>query len=342
MAVFKSYVAVDFRTLDLWNIYKAGGSFSNMTANGYHLQFFDNTYIDVKGFGFVYYADRIDILDGTTTQIEYFANGVQQRFLSGINITLAHESTYFDLNNPQYILTDVFSGSDKIYGSSKNDYLKGFASDDLLNGSFGADTLDGGLGNDTFIVDNVEDKVIELKNQGIDVVRSTVDFTLAGQHIENLTLLGTKSINAIGNSLSNVLIGNSAANSINGGSGNDLLIGGLGRDVLSGGAGADTFQFKTLADSKAGISARDQIKDYTVGVDHIDLRGIQAIDGATSNKAFAFLGYDAFTKHAGELHAVRSSGSTIIEGDVDGDAKADFQILLKDVVAGLQSSDFLL
>lgn len=342
MATFKSYVQVDLRTLDIWNLYKPGGSFSNLKSTGYHLQFFDNTSIDIKGSGFKYDPSRFDILDGTTTQIEYSVNGIKQSTLSNIAITIDHEKIYFDPNDIQYILNDVFSGADKIYGSSRNDYLKGFASNDYLDGSLGADTLDGGLGNDTFIVDNVDDKIVERKNEGIDLVKSTVSFTLAGKQVENLTLLGSDSINTAGNTLSNVLIGNIAANSLDGGAGNDRLIGGLGRDLLTGGAGADVFQFKTISDSKVGVANRDQIKDFTASLDHIDLQSIQAIEGAASNKAFAFIGYDSFTKHAGELHAVRSGGTTIIEGDTNGDAKADFQILLKDTVAALHASDFVL
>ncbi len=48
----------------------------------------------------------------------------------------------------------------------------------------------GGLGNDTYIVDNAGDTVGESVGRGIDLVRSSVAFSLVGQDIENLTLTG--------------------------------------------------------------------------------------------------------------------------------------------------------
>ena len=52
----------------------------------------------------------------------------------------------------------------------------------------------------------------------VDTVRSTVTYNLnaQSQHIENLTLLGTASINAIGNNAVNTLTGNNGNNTLNG------------------------------------------------------------------------------------------------------------------------------
>ena len=60
-----------------------------------------------------------------------------------------------------------------------------------------------------------------------------------------------------------------------------------------------------------------------------------------NDQAFAFIGAGAFTGTAGELQAKAFGANTLVSGDVDGDGKGDFQILLSGSVA-LQATDFLL
>ena len=76
---------------------------------------------------------------------------------------------------------------------------------------------------------------------------------------------------------------------------------------------------------------RDLITDYNVENDLIDLVAMDAKKDS-DNQDFKFLGVDAFTGKAGELH-YKFTGSdtgakTILEGDLNGDKKADFQITL--------------
>ncbi len=76
---------------------------------------------------------------------------------------------------------DVLNGTalaDILLGFGGNDDLFGSAGSDLLNGGTGLDTMRGGLGNDTYVVSQSTDKAIEFANQGIDLVRSTVTYTL--------------------------------------------------------------------------------------------------------------------------------------------------------------------
>jgi Ca2+-binding RTX toxin-like protein len=135
----------------------------------------------------------------------------------------------------------------------------------LLDGRAGADVLIGGKGDDTYIVDNAADGIDEsqLNGDGIDVVRSTVNFSLANPNVvgdvENLILQG-KALTGTGNGLNNQITGNAGKNSLagldgddtlNGGAGNDTIRGGAGDDTIDGGAGADLLD---LSDGTAGIT----------------------------------------------------------------------------------------
>jgi serralysin len=119
----------------------------------------------------------------------------------------------------------------------------------------------GGLGNDTYTVDNAGDVVIELADQGIDRVNASINYSLVGTEIENLTLTGTDDLTGTGNAYNNSITGNAGANTLIGGDGNDGLNGGLGVDTLIGGSGADTFRFSSALDAVTNV---DEIIDFSV------------------------------------------------------------------------------
>ena len=73
----------------------------------------------------------------------------------------------------------------------------------------------------------------------------------------------------------------------------------------------------------------------------IDLGGIDANAGLANDQAFSFIGNAGFSHTAGELQARAFGANTLVSGDVDGDGKGDFQILLTGSVA-LQATDFVL
>ncbi len=149
------------------------------------------------------------------------------------------------------------SGNDTLTGGGNNDIIQGLSGDDSLFGRAGADRLDGDLGNDrlsggqgsdllrggggddTYEVDTTGDRIVEGRNQGIDAVESSINFTLSA-NLEILVLQGTGNINGTGNAFSNTLIGNSGTNVLKGLAGNDRLSGGRGGDdTLDGGQGSD-------------------------------------------------------------------------------------------------------
>lgn len=141
---------------------------------------------------------------------------------------------------------------------------------------------------------------------------------------------------AAGNDL---IWGDSGNDRLAGGAGNDRITGGLGVDVLAGQAGADTFAFASIAESGRGALA-DTIADFDARTERLDLRAVDADLVARGNQAFHFIGSQAFTHHAGELHLA----GRMLQGDVNGDGIADFEVHFgaASVLTGLTASDILL
>jgi Ca2+-binding RTX toxin-like protein len=262
-------------------------------------------------------------------------------------------------------LIDGDAGNDVLAGEAGNDVLRGLAGDDTLVGGPGSDTLNGGLGNDTYVFGAASDRIVDAG--GIDRITSTITRSLAPfGAIEDLLLAGAGQINGIGNALNNDITGNVRANILDGragadaliggagndtvlgGIGNDTLTGGLGKDTMTGGTGADDFRFNGIAEIGIGAT-RDRITDFAHLVDDIDLRAIDANGSAGGNGAFEFLARKGatFTDTRGELRwfqinaAGTASDKTMIEGDVNGDGVADFQIQLTGLKT-LTVADFLL
>lgn len=273
-------------------------------------------------------------------------------------------------------------GADSLNGGGGSDRLEGGAGADRLDGGLGADTLVGGSGDDIHYVDNTGDTVVELAGEGADRVYSSLSSYTLGDNLENLTLSGSGGSSGMGNALNNQLVGNSGANQlsgadgndvidagagadtlqggaggdalygrggsdvIDGGDGNDTLVGSTGADLMTGGGGADVFDFDTAADSAA--TAADQILDFMQGFDRIDLATIDAQAGSTTNEAFRLIGQAAFSGGLGELRyqiydlAGTADDRTVVQGDVNGDGVADFEITLTGRLVSLQASDFTL
>jgi serralysin len=237
------------------------------------------------------------------------------------------------------------AGNINATGNALANILTGNAGHNTLNGAAGADTLNGGLGNDTYVLGAESDSVAD--TGGVDTITSTVTRNLASfAVIERLFLVGGVNINGAGNGLDNTIVGNSGANTLSGGAGLDTLTGGLGRDVLSGEAGNDVFDFNSVAETGVNVSTRDVIRDFAKGQDRIDLSTIDANGSVAGDPAFLFRGTSAFSA-AGQIRFVQidsannAQDQTIVEGNIDSNLAADFQIQLTGLV-NLAATDFVL
>ncbi|MGJ8528309.1 hypothetical protein [Maritalea sp.] len=135
------------------------------------------------------------------------------------------------------------TGNDQLNGDAGADQLSGQSGNDFLDGGAGGDQMDGGTGDDTYIVDNIGDLVSEIADEGHDLVKASINYTLTA-NVDDLILTGTGNLNGTGNSLGNKIIGTSGNNVLSGQAGDDILVGGLGSDQLVGGDGHDIASYE--------------------------------------------------------------------------------------------------
>jgi Ca2+-binding RTX toxin-like protein len=200
-------------------------------------------------------------------------------------------------------------------------------------------------------------------------VQSAVSFVL-GNFIETLQLTGAAATDGTGNAQANAIRGNNAANTLSGadgndtlqanagddklygGSGADLLQGGDGKDLIVGGIGvdrmtgdnsvhvADTFVFLSAAETGAGAGSRDVITDFDA-FDRLDLSAVDANALLTGQQHFSYIGTAAFSA-VGQLRIDLQRGYAVLEGDLNGDGVADFQIELTNVSKALDAGVLIL
>ncbi|MEI7473899.1 MAG: calcium-binding protein [bacterium] len=173
-----------------------------------------------------------DTMIGGAGNDTYYVDSYNDVIIELINqgIDTAISSISYTLNN--YVENLTLSGSENLdaTGNSLNNLIIGNTGNNIIDGKTGADIMKGGDGNDTYYVDNIGDVIVENKDEGTDLIYSSISYTL-GVNVENLTLTGTKTLNGVGNILDNIITGNDAANIINGGIGADTMIGGNGNDT---------------------------------------------------------------------------------------------------------------
>jgi Ca2+-binding RTX toxin-like protein len=296
-------------------------------------------------------SDGVDAIDGGDGSDTLFYGNIDQFNLDlsseeGITVNMGAEDnagTVIDPNGD----TDTFINIEHIVGSTNDDTFN----NDLFDAWFS-----GGAGDDIF--------------NGSEVAKDTVDYSLdvigGGLHGVTVNLETGQATDGFGdhdtlNSIDNItgtqfadmIFGNSDGNRLEGGAGNDTISGGAGADVIVGGLGADimqagllgsahsdfaqdTFIFNSVAEIGKG-KHHDKIFDFEVGFggDIVDLTAIDANSHRHGNQDFKDIFADHFHHKAGELRVVINGAVARIEGDVNGDGKADFQL---DVQSGFNFS----
>ncbi|MFZ6820336.1 putative Ig domain-containing protein [Undibacterium sp. Ji22W] len=203
-------------------------------------------------------GDDIYIVDNISDVIIENVNEGADSIQTTVTYTMPANVEKLILMDTAAINANGNSADNILIGNSGVNTLTGGAGNDFLDGAAGSDKLYGGTGNDTYVIDNIGDLISENTGEGLDVVNSSISYTLTN-NVEVLLLTGSLTTNGTGNASQNLLIGNSANNVLNGGtsndlmqgaagddtltdtSGNNLFDGGLGNDVLTGGTGKDLF-----------------------------------------------------------------------------------------------------
>ena len=226
-------------------------------------------------------GDDTYITDGGDTITEYTNQGTDT-VKSSVTYTLGA-----NIENLTLTGTSNINGT----GNAFANILTGNAGNNILDGGAGADTMTGGMGNDTYVVDNAADVIVEAVGGGIDTVKTALSYSLSGTQLENITLTGSGTANASGNSFNNVLTGNG---------GNNVLNGSSGADTMVGHAGNDTYYVDNVGDVvtealNEGTDLVNALISYslTINVENLTLIGTTAINGTGNSLANVLIGNSA-------------------------------------------------
>ena len=247
-----------------------------------------------------------------------------------------------DLGKDSY---DLGGGNDTFYafggeGDVSNSKVAGGAGQDRFDASsFGGHGLLINMdsvahtGISATTVGGVEAKTITIQKSFAQDATLTHGDTISGFEI----VQGSTSNDLMfGSATADVVYGNGGLDEMWGLAGNDelhsgtnggaFMVGGAGADKLYGqasGAVLDYFVFTAASDSGVTKATRDQIFGFNEGAaDRIVFTGALAGKfnlGTVNNNDF-------FHKVAGELHSYDTATGQMIEGDLNGDGKADFSI----------------
>ncbi len=161
-------------------------------------------------------------------------------------------------------------------------------------------------------------------------------------------IFGNASANRLqGNAGTDTLFGYAGNDTLEGGDDADNLTGGLGKDVLDAGLGdnaIDTFYYGALLDSTTKVAGRDVIWNFDDGVisgfgDQFDLTGLEAVVGGIT---FTYLGENVNWAGGANLRVLYTAQGSLLQGDITGDFKADFSMLIAGVQVDLDAGNFVL
>jgi Ca2+-binding RTX toxin-like protein len=168
------------------------------------------------------------------------ANGGYDKVRTNFDHTLTEHFEELWLNEGSGAVNATGNATDnKIVGNGNDNVIKGLGGNDRLFGEAGDDQMNGAAGDDRFWAGTGDDSVSG--GDGADKV--------------------------YGGGGNDTIQGGAGQDKLSGGAGDDEIWSGTGDDFLSGGTGADVFVFV------AG-NGLDRIKDFSDGVDHIQLSGL--------------------------------------------------------------------
>ena len=282
--------------------------------------------------------------------IDISANGGRVRFFRDVaNVTM-------DLNDVELINFHAFGGADNIVINDVNGThlpLGGVVVD--LESALGSGIGDGQVDTVTvFGTTNNNTINVASVNGAIQVTgAATAVNILHAEAADRLVVnggTGNDTINASAlpaGAIALTLDGGAGNDTLIGSQGNDTIIGGAGVDHLTGGAGQDTFVFSgtSLATLDTGLGPnRDVIQDVSTGdvMDVISLAGIDANLNIAGDQLFSFIETNAFSAAGQVRFFADGAGNMIVEGNIDDNLGADFQIELHNFVIQQHSVSFLL
>jgi Ca2+-binding RTX toxin-like protein len=263
--------------------------------------------------------DDIYFVDNASDIVTEALNQGYDAVFSSVSYVLSANIEFLKLSGTTAINGTGNALANDLYGSDGNNKLIGLAGGDYIEGGKGRDTMLGGLGDDIYDVKELGDVVTEATNQGIDLVWSTINYTLPF-NTEQLHLSGTLAINGTGNALNNIINGNDVNNKLIGNAGNDSLWGLGGIDTMIGGLGNDDYDVTEVGDSvielsDQGIDIAWSTISFTLpaNTEQLSLYGTLAINGAGNGLANKINGNNAVNTLKG------NAGNDTLDGGLGND-----------------------
>ncbi|KRR18482.1 peroxidase family protein [Bradyrhizobium retamae] len=223
------------------------------------------------------------------------------------------------------------AGDDQVFGGGQADVIYGDAGADRIFGDGGNDLINAGAGDDAVFGGAGDDLIVAEVGDGADVYFG--DDSGGGTGVDTLDMSAVSAnvtVNLGSGPLSNGTASSSQTGNdtiwgienVNTGSGNDTITASNAVNVMNGGGGNDTFKF-----TSASAADGDTILAFEAG-DRVDLTAIDANLGTAGDQSFSLVS-GAFTA-AGQLAVTfetRADGDfTVVQGNIDGNADADFSI----------------
>lgn len=246
---------------------------------------------------------------------------------------------------------DGGAGNDTLNGDTEGDWIAGGDGDDLYYVNDDADAvqefIDGGydrviVGTQYYGMTNWVEEVTLEHSAGVEVSGNETDNLINGNGFNNKfyglsgndKMLGEDGADWMeggfgndtlkGGAGNDTLDGGDDSDTLEAGAGQDQLTGGLGKDLMTGHADADRFVFLRAEEIGKGADG-DAIADFSQSQgDKIDLKGIDAKTATVEVDAFTYIGTTAFGGVAGQLRC----HDGVLQGDLDGDKVADFDLHL--------------